>query len=69
MIKALIQWSAVGACIAGAGLGVAKLMAPPIVRDLGDEAGDAFARGVARAQAQLQREASAMVSGRWSRFS
>lgn len=52
-IGRVLKWPAIGALIGGGALLIAHLAGPSVAEDLGERAGEGFARGMAEAQAKI----------------
>jgi len=65
---AIIRWPIIGGLFAAGAIGVSRLIGPPVVRDLGVEAGAGFAEALAKVEeAKRALHISGRApSGRWS---
>jgi hypothetical protein len=52
-IGKIARWPAIGALVAGGGLLVARLVGPSVAGQLGEHAGEGFARAVSRTQEEI----------------
>lgn len=52
-IGKIARWPAIGALVAGGGLLVARLVGPSVAGQLGERAGEGFARAVAQTQEEI----------------
>ena len=65
VIGSILKWPAIGALIGVGALVVGSVAGPSIAETLGMSAGEGFARGMAEAQAAIQRQLS--ISG-WGTY-